>query len=343
MQRIVIDWDGEAGGTVYTFRETRSDFELQSVEKLAPEGTFSPSGRIYLNIPLRSLNFRVLEFPFDDIKKIKTVLPFEIGNLLLQDTKDMTLDAVVIDRNTEKTTVLAVCVEKSLLSRALSFASGMGSQPHDLIAAQLRALVRDFRPENLIDLPVLSEEDLVLLFKEEFSHPIVNFQQTAFRSEQGKALIGKQLRLSAVLAGILFLVVAADGAVQYQIARRNAERARASILATYQSIFPEDQVVVDPLYQAKAHFKAIQDKEIDAGVLPNEILLKLAKIPQGPIIVNELVMAGTGIIIKGESPDFRAIEVWKNKAQTVFAEAGVLDSKSFNNRISFTIRLREKA
>jgi type II secretory pathway component PulL len=92
----------------------------------APEEDFGGVfGDVYLSLPPTELSLRVLTLPFTDRSRIKEVLPFELSGSLPFDVSDAVVDGVLLGDGK----VLAVAMEKSVLSGYLDALEGSGLDP----------------------------------------------------------------------------------------------------------------------------------------------------------------------------------------------------------------------
>ncbi len=342
MRRIFVDWQGNNKAKVYIFEGSKGHYELVSLTDLSPDLNLSGPAVVYLNLPLERLNFRILEFPFNDIKKVKDVLPFELASRMLHDIHEIIVDAVTIGENGEKTTVLAVCVHKPVLEEVLGIAVKLQVNPRFVTATGLRSIISDFSPEKLTELSSPGDDEYLSLIKQDMHDPIVNFRRGEFAYKQDAKVMGKTFRLSVLLVGLLLFIVCVNMTFKFVTIHQQIPIIREEMEKTYRAMFPEEKTLIDPIYQAKARLKALRDKESTAGILPNEILLTLAGAKVKDIAVNELTMDRNGISIKGEAPVLKSIEVWKRSLEKVFDEVRITDSRSYDNKLIFTVSAKER-
>ena len=72
----------------------------------------------YLNLPLSLLNFRIMEFPFQDRERIREVLPFELDPLVLGGAAGIVFDACILSENKKgKYRVMVVYIAKEILRK----------------------------------------------------------------------------------------------------------------------------------------------------------------------------------------------------------------------------------
>ena len=308
------------------------------------ERPFEKTAESYLSLPLSLLDFRVLELPFADIRKIHELVPFEIDNLVLGGSGSVVFQAHVISRGDDKSQVLVAYLPKETMRTILGRLKTFGVDPKAVISVELAAVLSSSATPGEVAKRLLepgpTEEKIRLESAlREMANPTLNLRRGEFAYTADDERTRKSLRMTAVLVLLLLLVFTADSVMGIIAATRETNSIRTTMRKTYQGLFPSEKKISNELYQLKAHIKELKDKEESfVGVSPLGVLLDLSGISRPGIVFNEVSVDRENIVLKGEGPSMSDVQKTKTELEKVFAGVNISDTKpSSQNRTLFTI------
>lgn len=171
------------------------------------------------------------------------------------------------------------------------------------------------------------------------SHKSFNFRQGEFAAKSIRGDFGKELRIGAIIAGIILLLAAVDLFLDYQVQAKQAAALKSQIRLIFNKYYPPPAVMVDPASQLKA--KLLEDRKaygIDAGGSGATVLEVLKDMsgfipPALDIIISHLHYENNVVLLKGEAKKIDDVTAVKNE---------LLKSRYFKNvAISQTSLARE--
>ena len=298
----------------------------------------------YLSLPLRLLNFRVVELPFSDVNRIRELLPFETEGLILDGPEGVVFDAVVLEKADGKNRVLVAYLAKNILRKILAGLKAAGFDPKAVTSVELAHVLsssssaRDLA-DRLLEPKALSEKERVQLSAKEVSAPTVNFRRGEFAYTADTEKTRKSLRLTMVLTLLLLLVFLSDTVVTVLSIKKELHLIRGDIRKTYQDLFPNEKKITNELYQLKARVKEYREKESSfAGTSPLQVLLDLSRAAKPGVALTEVTAEKELIVIKGECPTMSDVQKVKADLEEFFTGVSISDTKpSSQNRTLFTI------
>jgi general secretion pathway protein L len=126
----------------------------------------------------------------------------------------------------------------------------------------------------------------------------------------GNALLRKQLRLTAVLAIVLTLLLFIAKGVEYQAARRDIASLDASIFGIYHGIFPNRARAVDEVAEIKGEIRKLTGAESSSAVL--DPLRQLAEVKGAGINgLYEAELEGRSLRLKGDARSVQAVNEFR--------------------------------
>lgn len=171
------------------------------------------------------------------------------------------------------------------------------------------------------------------------SHKSFNFRQGEFAAKSVRGDFGKSLRIGGIVAGIIVLLAAVDGFLDYQGQAKQAAFLKSQIRVIFNKYYPPPAVMVDPVSQLKT--KLTEDRKaygIDAGgsgVTVLEFLKDISGLipPALDVLITHLHYENNIILLKGEANKIDDVTAVKNE---------LLKSRYFKNvAISQTSLARE--
>jgi type II secretory pathway component PulL len=313
------------------------------------ERSFEKAEESYLSLPLSLLDFRVLELPFTDIRKIRELVPFEIDNLVLGGSGSVVFDAHVISRADGKSQVLVTYVPKEVLRTILGRLKASGIDPKAVISLELASIVATSATAEEIATRLLSPEPPADTGRtegayKEIANPTVNLRRGEFVYTVDEERTRKSLRTTAILVLLLLSVFTADSIMGIIAATRENSSLRTTMRKTYQGLFPTEKKISNELYQLKAHIKELQDKEESfIGISPLGVLLDLSGVSRPGIVFSEVSIDGDNVVLKGEGPSMSDVQKTKTELEKVFSQVNISDTKpSTQDKTLFTITAKGK-
>ena len=297
----------------------------------------------YLSLPLSLLNFRIVELPFSDMKKVMELLPFELDGLVLGGSGDIVFDACALGNENGRSKVLVAFLRKEILRALLTNLKSYGFDPKAVMSLELGHAVAAASKEgfaNNLLTPVPPEnDDRIGIAVRELQKPTLDFRKGEFANTADAEKVKKSLRITAVLAVLVLLLFLADTTMNIMSARRENQNLRDDIRKTYQAMFPGEKKITSETYQLKAHLKELKDKESSfIGVSPLETLRALTRIAGQGVSLSEISVDKDIIILKGECPSLSDVQGIKSELENILTGISVSDTRpSAGNKTFFTI------
>jgi type II secretory pathway component PulL len=315
----------------------------------AIEQPFERPDESYLSLPLSLLDFRILDLPFSDIRKIRELIPFEIDNLVLGGSRSVVFDAHIISRSDGRSQVLVAYVPKETLRAILERLRGAGIDPRAVISVELAAVVassataEEIATRLLAPAPIGDETRMEGAYKE-IADPTINLRRDEFAYTVDDERTKRSLRMTAVLIFLLLLVFASDSIMGIISSKRQSSSIKEAMRKTYQGLFPAEKKISNELYQLRAHMKELKDKEDSfIGVSPLGILLDLSKVSRPGVVFTEVSVDRENIVLKGECASLSDVQKTKTELEKFLAQVNISDTKpSSQNKTSFTITAKER-
>lgn len=297
----------------------------------------------YLSLPLGLLNFRIVELPFSDMKKVMELLPFELDGLILGGSGDIVFDACLLGNENGRSKVLVAYLRKEVLRALLDNLKSYGFDPRAVLSLELGHAIAAESKEgfanNLFTPVPLENDERISIAVRELKKPTVDFRKGEFAHTADADKVKKSLRITAALATLLLLLFLADTTMNIISARRENQDLRDDIRKTYQAMFPGERKITSEAYQLKAHLKELKDKESSfIGVSPLEAVRTLTRISRPGVSLSEISVDKDIIIIKGECPSLSDAQRIKGELEDILTNVSISDTRpSSGNKTLFTI------
>jgi len=297
----------------------------------------------YLSLPLGLLNFRIVELPFSDMRKVMELLPFELDSLILGGSGEVVFDACLLGNENGRSKVLAAYIRKEVLRTILDNLKSYGLDPRAVLSLELGHAVAATSKEgfagNLLTPVPIENNERVGIAVRELQKPTVDFRKGEFAHTADADKVKKSLRVTAALAVILLLLFLADTTMNIISAKRENQDMRDDIRKTYQAMFPGEKKITSETYQLKAHLKELKDKESSfVSVSTLETLRALTLISRPGVSLSEISVEKDIIILKGECPSLSEAQRIKAELEDILTNVGISDTRpSPGNKTFFTI------
>jgi general secretion pathway protein L len=170
------------------------------------------------------------------------------------------------------------------------------------------------------------------------SGTIVNFRSGDLAYTAGQMKNLRRLRLTAILAITLVLLIFAEVGGRYWMARKDVLSLETSISKIYREVFPSRKKPQDPLGEISSEIKRLSGGGSSQRILPG--LLKLSELKGNDVTgFFEVELEGSQIRLKGDARSTQAVNDFKNRAAAVLASAEVAEIKSkTDGSVSFVFR-----
>ncbi len=296
------------------------------------------------SLPLNLLDFRVLELPFSEIKKVKELVPFEIDNLVLGGSGSVVFDAFILGSGGGKSQVLVAYIGKETLRTILNNLKASGIDPKAVVSLELSHAVSSSASAEEIAGKLLSpdhleEKDRISAAVAEIKNQTVNLRTGELAYTADTERTKKSLMMTAALIVLVLLIFLADSVMVIVSTTRENDSIKESIRKTYQGLFPSEKKISNELYQLKAHLKELHDKESSfVGVSPLDTLLDLSGTSRPGVSFIEITVDRDLTIFKGEAPSMSDVQKTKTDLEKVFTEITISDTKpSIQGKTLFTL------
>lgn len=310
----------------------------------AIQGPHGDAEESFLSLPLSMLNFRVIELPFSDIKKIRDLLPFEMESLILGGTGRIVFDAFILGEDNGKYRVLVAYIAKKLLSSLLDRLKEAGYDPKAVVSVELAHAVhspaaRERIPEIILSPEPITEKERMAAAEKELRNPTINLRQDEFAYTADTEKTKRSLRTTAFLFLALLLVSLSYMSWTIISVTRENSALRSDIRKVYTGLFPNEKKITGEGYQLRAHIRELKEKESSlVGISPLQLLLDLSRISRPGMAFSEVVADNELIILKGECASLSDAQKIKNDLEEFLRDVSISDTRpSPQNRTGFTI------
>jgi general secretion pathway protein L len=180
-------------------------------------------------------------------------------------------------------------------------------------------------PISMVETLHLPDECARLFRNEEIFHQLVSSYAVALACQggalpdfrrgdlawtAGDALLRKQLRLTAILAIVLTLLLFGVKGLQYQAARSDIASLDASIFGIYHAIFPNRAKAVDEVAEIKGEIRKLTGAESSSAIL--DPLRQLAEVKGAGINgLYEAELEGRNLRLKGDARSVQAVNEFR--------------------------------
>ncbi len=346
---------------LYIIERKAGNFEIKETKQFSctKDYDISISGlpddidEFYVSLPVTALNFRLMELPFSDKGKMLSVLPFELEGIIFNPPSPpfskggmggFVLDGIILGGNEGKSRVLAVYIEKTVLSKIIEKLKAFNIDPRVVTSIELNKAVKDFHPEKLLDSVDMSQGERVKTAIEEIRHSLINLRRGELSYTKDAERTKKSLRWTAILGIAAVVLFLSSITLKIVSARKETTAIQGDMRKIYSEIFPGDKLITAGLYQFKSRMKELKDKEGQlVGISPLSLLLNLSNINKGSVTFDEITIDKERVMLRGEAAVFGDIQQIKDALSNVLNEVNISDSKtSAQGRVLFTITAREK-
>lgn len=166
----------------------------------------------------------------------------------------------------------------------------------------------------------------------------VDFRTGELAYTKGRERARRQLRVPAMLAALLVLLLGADAGIRYTLVKRDLASLDASIAAVYREAFPGRKKGPDEVAELRAEIR-----KLGTGGGSSEVLATLRQLAEakGDDVngLYEVEIDGPQVRIKGDARSSQAVTDFRNRLSGILASAEVAQITSKpDGSVSFTLR-----
>lgn len=167
---------------------------------------------------------------------------------------------------------------------------------------------------------------------------LVDFRAGALAYTRGKRELLRKLRLTAMLAMILVLLLFVETGVRYWLLSRDIASLERSIHSLYADIFPSRKKSVDPVAEVRGEIRRMTQNGAGRRVLP--VLKSLAELKGTGISgFYEIELDGSNLRLKGEGKTVQEVNDFKRRSAAVVANPELSELKTKGDGgVSFVFR-----
>lgn len=347
--KALFDLKKPSGGTIYLFENGSAGeigFSLGpagvSLEEPLPPGI----RETVLSLPASMLNFRLLEFPFAEIEKIRRAVPFELEGIVLKDPGEIAFDVIPYGENGDSSRVLVAYAEKSFLKNLIGSMSSLDAEPSAVTSLELKDIIA--RGADLGQALLspgttsASPEARMRLAAGELARPVLNLRRGELSYTKETQEFSRSLRRTFVLAALLLLVLALKFGTDAYFLRSQAHEIDLGIKQSYEKVLGlKAQSAAAAPISLKAKLNDLEKQQADlSGISPLPVLQDLTALRPKSVVFREIHIEEGAVTIKAEGQSMADAETARNALQTRFKRAEVLDTKSGDKTVLFTLRLQ---
>jgi general secretion pathway protein L len=166
----------------------------------------------------------------------------------------------------------------------------------------------------------------------------VNLRRGSLAYTAGSEKLYRRLRLTMILAAAVVILIFAESAVRYALAKRDLNSLDLSIKGVYKEVFPSRKKPVDEVAELRAEIRRLEGAKTSSNLL--KLLKDLAEAKgDGVNGIYETEVDGPEVRLKGEAKNFQAANDFKVRAAKLLDGAEVSDIKSrADGSVSFAFR-----
>jgi hypothetical protein len=297
----------------------------------------------YLSLPTSMLNFRILELPFSDIKKIRELLPYEIDGLILGGSGNVVFDAYILGESNEKHRVLVAYILKDTLKTLLDRFKTSGFDPRVVTSVELSHLLVSASgldiAEQLLTADTITAEKRISAATREMQRPVIDLRRDDLAYTADTDRTKKSLRITALLFALLLLIFFSDMTMVIISLQKENRSIKDTIRKTYSEMFPGEKKISNELYQLKAHIKELKEKESSLlGTSPLQLMTDLSGIIRPGTAMTEITIEKDLIVLKGECGSLSDVQKIKGELEGFLSAVNISDTRpSSQNKTLFTI------
>jgi len=164
----------------------------------------------------------------------------------------------------------------------------------------------------------------------------LNLRRGALAYTAGNQRLYKRLRLTMILGAAVVLLVFAESAVRFYLAKRDLASLNTSIGSIYKTVFPSRKKPVDEVSEVRSEIRRLEGAKTSSNVL--KVLKDVADAKGDEVSgIYETELDGSDLRLKGDARSIQAANDFKAHVAGLFESAEVSEVKSRpDGSVSFT-------
>ena len=165
----------------------------------------------------------------------------------------------------------------------------------------------------------------------------INLRRGALAYTAGTDKLYRKLKITAILAAALVLLIFAESGVRYYLVKKDLTSLDRSIASIYKEIFPTRKKAVDEVSELRSEIKRLEGAKTSSNVLK---LLKDLADAKGEDVggIYETEVTGSDVRLKGDAKSFQAANEFKARVAGILDGAEVSETKSRpDGSVTFTL------
>lgn len=282
----------------------------------------------FLSIPLTALDFRVLTLPFSDKEKLEKIVPFELDNLIIDNSDSIVFDTAVIGTSDASFDVLVAYVKRDILSGIIERFSALGMDPRVITSLEFEHLLRNHSgdiTERLIKNEMLALDERVNIAGHALSAPAINLRKGIFLYRKDEEKLWNRLKVTSIIFLLITIVLNALFLFNIFAVRQQASETKMEMRAFYQGLFPHERKIADELYQMKSHMREVHDAGDKLLGINTLEFLRALSINVSQVTFDEINLDRDLITMKGVAGEMDDISRMKEDLSRFLADVSVSD------------------
>ncbi|MDA8089895.1 MAG: hypothetical protein M0Z61_06705 [Nitrospiraceae bacterium] len=359
--KAFFDLKDAKGGTVFVFDGKKGQFSSMPFtidaegKKLSIEEQLPAVEDVRLALPLFMLGFRLLEFPFPGMEKIRHALPFELEGMVLKGLDEIVWDVIPVGHAEGTQRVLAVYTEKKALRGILNSFKQVSLEPSVVTSIELThvldaQVLNDNETgadisEALLSPPPSGLEERAALAQAELARqkPTINLRAGELQYTKPREEFGRRMKTAFVLVSLLLLIFSIKSAMGLYFLNKEAGAMERQMKRSLSNMMPgrgEGNMEVSLMELEGGLTELRREQAGFGGVSPLEALKKLSLHKAGGVVISGISMNAQGMTLKGEARTLSDVEAEKNAISQDFDQVNVLETNQSGNTVLFTLRIK---
>ena len=297
---------------VYDEEAKRSSPGAENIEDLLKALDRNRDLRLYIGIDAFSLRKTVL--PHLDREKMQEILPFEMEGLFLSPSSALVFDFYPIRPAEKGTECLVFVLKKKIAEKYIA----------PFVTAGL----------NLVSLSPAWDERLSEYGLDEgvFYKTALNLVPAGLSGEKKKRKAMDVYQTVFIYAIAVLLVFMTGLSIRYYLLLKKEAGIKKEVSAVYAGLFPGQKMPPDLYYGVQSKLVELkQNYRVFKGLEVLGILKSVSESSREGVRVKEINMDGNKATLKGEGPDYSAVEQFRNNLKKSFGDVQLLETRNISD------------
>lgn len=334
---------------LYVFDREEDDYPLRESHVLGTENANLPTilgklEKIYLNIPLDHLHFRILYLPFADEKKIDGIIPFQLEGMTIEGIDDIVYDSCVLGKQEDKYQIAVIFVKKDYLREVSQDLDLFGIRPELITNADIDNALTTKSAKSLSEARRLTLDEKVKAMSMILARGSINLAKGEFSYSGQMERVKQYLRYAALFLALISLLLSVHILLDIRNISANEKIIKENMIILYRRAMPGDEKVVNPLHQIKSRKKQIEEKakELNDAKALN-VMRSVAEVWNGKGMVDSLSIVADLITLKGETASVGSAQSIADSLKGKFQSNATVETKQLpGGQVGYTIQIKMK-